>query len=218
VVLALLLRVRQTFSSFAFSSSRPSAICYVIMFHCPNPDCLRNVKTSRKLFASTQGLSVHLTLFTGCKAFVFQSSASSTSTQHVLVTRQVLNDPTAHIFKKQRLRFNPPCSQVPNFDNFDSVPVMKHAMNDDNLSSPSDDDSLLSDEEPLIDDNVSYNVFEQFHVAGASFTNEAPCVNGYSSFTTSQKCVISLILLLDSLECPDYAFKEIFLNWARNRF
>ena len=83
VVLALQLRVRQTFSSFTFSPSRPSAICSVIMFHCPNPDCLRNVKKSRKPFASTQGLSVHLTLFPGCKAFVFQSSASSTSTQHV---------------------------------------------------------------------------------------------------------------------------------------
>jgi hypothetical protein len=112
---------------------------------------------------------------------------------------QVLNDPTAHIFKKQRLRFNPPRSLVPNFDNFDSIPVIEEAMNDDYLSSPSNDDSLLSDEEPLVDDNVSYNVFEQFHVAEASFTNEAPCASGYSSFTTSQKCVTSLILLLDSL-------------------
>jgi len=189
------------------------------MFHCPNPDCLRNLKKSRKPFASTQGLSVHLTLFPGCKAFVFQSSASSTSTQHVSAKTQVLNDPTAHIFKKQRLRFNPPRSQVPNFENFDSVPVIEEAMNDDNdyLSSPSDDDSLLSDEEPLVDDNVSSNVFEQFHVAEASFTNDAPCASGYSSFTTSQKCVTSLILLLDSLECPDYAFEEI-LNWACNSY
>jgi hypothetical protein len=129
----------------------------------------------------------------------------------------VLNDPTAHIFKKQRLRFNPPRSQVSNFENFDSVPVVEEAMIDDYLSLPSDDDSLLSDEEPLVDDNVSSNVFEQFHVAEASFTNDAPCASGYSSFTTSQKCVTSLILLLDSLACPDYAFEEI-LNWARNSF
>jgi hypothetical protein len=104
------------------------------MFHCPNPDCLRNLKKSRKPFASTQGLSVHLTLSPGCKAFVFQSSASSTSTQHVSTKMHVLNDPTAHIFKKQWLRFNPPRSQVSNFENFDSVPVIEEAMIDDYLS------------------------------------------------------------------------------------
>jgi hypothetical protein len=58
-----------------------------------------------------------------------------------------------------------------------------------------------------------YNVFEQFHEAEALFTNEAPCTRGYSSFTTIQKCVASLMLLMDSLECPDYAFEQI-LNWA----
>jgi hypothetical protein len=98
----------------------------------------------------------------------------------------VLNDPTAHIFKKQRLRFNPPRSQVSNFENFDSVPVVEEAMIDDYLSLPSDDDSLLSNEEPLVDDNVSSNVFEQFHVAEASFTNDAPCASGYSSFKSDE--------------------------------
>jgi hypothetical protein len=129
-----------------------------MMFHCPNPGCLCNVKKSRKPFASTQGLSVHLMLSPGYKAFVFHSSAISTSTQHGASKKQVLNDPTVHIFKKQRLRFNPACSQVPNFDNFNSFLASEEAMNDDYVSLPPDNDSLLSDEEPLVDDNVAYNV------------------------------------------------------------
>jgi hypothetical protein len=148
---------------------------------------------------------------------VFEPSAISTSTQHVFSKQQVLNDPTAHIFMKQRLRFNPACSQDPNLVNFDSFLVSEEALNDEYVSLPPDDDSLLCDKEPLVDDNVAYNVFEQFHEAEALFTNEAPCASGYTSFTTSQKCVISLMLLLDSLECPDYAFEEI-LNWAQNSY
>jgi hypothetical protein len=48
VVLPQQFPVHQTFTSYTFSPSRPSAICSVIMFHCPNPDCLCNVKKSRK--------------------------------------------------------------------------------------------------------------------------------------------------------------------------
>ena len=39
----------------------------------------------------------------------------------------------------------------------------------------------------------------------------------YSSFSTSQKCVTSLIYLLDSMECPDYAFRAI-MEWAHDSY
>ena len=99
-------------------------------------------------------MSVHLTFSPGCKAFMFEPSAISTSTQHSLLKQQVSNDPPAHIFKKQWLKLNPACSQAPNLGNFDSFVVSEEAMNDDYDSSPPKDDSVLCDKESLVDDNV----------------------------------------------------------------
>ena len=41
--------------------------------------------------------------------------------------------------------------------------------------------------------------------------------SSYSSFSTSQKCVTSLIFLLDSMECPDSAFRAI-MDWVHESF
>jgi hypothetical protein len=49
-------------------------------------------------------------------------------------------------------------------------------------------------------------------------TTKAPAGNSYyACFTTSQKCITSLMYLLDDMECPDYAFQCI-MDWARNCF
>jgi hypothetical protein len=41
--------------------------------------------------------------------------------------------------------------------------------------------------------------------------------NDYACFTTSQKCITSLMYLLDDMECPDYAIKCI-MDWAGSCF
>jgi hypothetical protein len=49
-------------------------------------------------------------------------------------------------------------------------------------------------------------------------TTKAPAGDSdYACFTTSQKCITSLMYLLDDMECPDYAFQCI-MDWARNCF
>ena len=56
-------------------------------------------------------------------------------------------------------------------------------------------------------------------VSGIMFDNTTKTTGEscYSSFTTSQRFVTSLIFLLDSMECPDYAFRAI-LDWAQESF
>ena len=80
-----------------------------------------------------------------------------------------------------------------------------------------DDDMSCSDKTFLSDDkSLSYeesNVIEelfQSHVATSSTLKEGP--SDYVCFTTTQKCVTSLMLLLDSMECPDYASEEMLLQ------
>ena len=74
-----------------------------------------------------------------------------------------------------------------------------------------DDDSLLFHEEEsfLIDDFIVENDFEHFHECTAPKPIEVPPnETGFPSFTMSQKCLTSLMILLDSLECPNYAFEK----------
>ncbi|MCK7580954.1 MAG: hypothetical protein MZV65_38640 [Chromatiales bacterium] len=58
---------------------------------------------------------------------------------------------------------------------------------------------------------------ESFGDNVAPDTTESPVESDYSCFTTSQQCITSLMYLLDSMECPDYAFKSI-MEWARKCF
>ena len=48
-------------------------------------------------------------------------------------------------------------------------------------------------------------------------TTESLAESDYSCFTTGQKCVTSLMYLLDAMECPDYGFRTI-MDWARKSF
>jgi hypothetical protein len=107
----------------------------------------------------------------------------------------------------------------------------------------SDIDSILSDESTtshqsnISDDSFSVNVFDDTTntigesanafdgttnttgVSGIVFddTTKKTGESCYSSFNTSQKCVTSLIFLLDSMECPDYAFRAI-MDWAHESY
>ena len=68
-------------------------------------------------------------------------------------------------------------------------------------SSLLDDDSIASEE--------SFGSAESIGNYGCADTQESPVESDYSCFTTAQKCVTSLMYLLDDMECPDYAFKAI---------
>jgi hypothetical protein len=168
-------------------------------------------------------LSIHLSKSTGCNAyFLHQQLATSSSTPDVSSQPVSINNPTAHILKKWRLMFNPGCSQPANLEHFDNIVGTNYEeMDNDSISvPPHDDDALLFDEEEsfLVDDNVVDNGFDHFHEGAALKPNDAPPnASGFTSFTMAQKCLTSLMILLDSLECPDYAFEKI-LNWARTSF
>ena len=184
--------------------------------HCPNPGCIRNVKSSWKPFTSERGLSIHLSKSPGCNAYFLQQLATSTSTSSCISSQPVLmSDPTAKIMKKWRLMFNPGCSEPIMFASSDNIGVSDFEERDnDSISMPPNDvDAFLCDEEePLCfgDNVVNTNDFAHVQEDPASFPNEAPPnASGYTSFTMSQKCVTSLMMLLDSLECPDYAFEKI---------
>jgi hypothetical protein len=95
------------------------------------------------------------------------------------------------------------------------------------------DEPITVDNDDALDDNLfqmdlqaDINSFASYESVGAvdSFsknkfvdTTKAPLGNSdFACSTTSQKCMTSLMYLLD-MECLDYAFKCI-MNWARNCF
>jgi hypothetical protein len=89
-----------------------------------------------------------------------------------------------------------------------------------------DNDDALDNDLLQMDLDADVNSVASYGVVGAvdSFsknkfvdTTKAPAGNSdYACFTTtSQKCITSLIYLLDDMECPDNAFKCI-MDWARN--
>ena len=93
-----------------------------------------------------------------------------------------------------------------------------------NVKSLGNHDQVLPD----ADDNASF-VFEEddqsisshgsvvvnsCHDTSFDGMTKIPTVeNDYACFTTSQKCVTSLMYLLDAMECPNYGFKAI-MEWA----
>ena len=83
--------------------------------------------------------------------------------------------------------------------------------NNDDLSL-SDDNSTSSLEGP----NVLEDIIQNHDAIMSSIPpNEGP--SDYVSFTLAQKAVTSLMLLLDSMQCPDYAFEKV-MEWARTSF
>jgi hypothetical protein len=129
-------------------------------------------------------------------------------------------DSTSNLFKKQSLRLNPTFleSEVSNI-------AYLHGIKDEPITVDNDDapdnnllqmdleadvNSVASHESVGAVDSFSKNKFVD--------TAEAPAGNSdFACFTTSQKCMTSLMYLFDDLECPDFAFKCI-MDWARNCF
>jgi hypothetical protein len=66
-------------------------------------------------------------------------------------------------------------------------------------------------------DNNSISSHESTAVNSFGTLKLPPVPSDYACFTTIQKCVTSLMYLLDEMECPDYAFQSI-MEWARNCF
>ena len=103
-----------------------------------------------------------------------------------------------------------------------SLPKDAKTPHDDPFSSFCDDDMSSLDDTSLPDDKsvpskecIAIEELIQNHVATSSTHKDGP--SDYVCFTTTQKSVTSLMLLLDLMECPDYAFKEIMM-WAHTSF
>ena len=195
-----------------------------IMFFCHNPYCLKKQKNTSRLFPSSKSLSSHFQSFPTCKAFFMNPKSTSAPTSFPVPSKRASINTSAHLFKKQRLRLNPVFPpQVPANNNTTS----NHRTYNDGVmpefdSSFSDDDnadqSVSLENDDYITSNESQN--DAPESLGDTFfvdDTEPPVESGYSCFTTSQKCVTSLMYLLDAMECPDYGFKSI-LEWARGCF
>jgi hypothetical protein len=128
---------------------------------------------------------------------------------------------TSHLFKKQQLWFNPTFMEPEVLNNVYPHDLQEEAIDDDDNASVLDANSFPMD---LQDDGNS--VSSHRSVATVNFSSEiffvgttkVPAVESeYSCFTISQKCITSLMYLLDETECPDYAFQCI-MDWAHNGF
>ena len=127
---------------------------------------------------------------------------------------------TSHLFKKQRLRLNPTFPEGEALTNVYSHSNPDEATLDAENAWLLDDNSFPMD---FQDDNNSVSSHESIGVNSflgtkVDGTSKLPPVQrDYACFTISQKCVTSLMYLLDDMECPDYAFQSI-MEWARNGF
>jgi len=141
-------------------------------------------------------------------------------------SKEALANPTAQLFKKQRLRLNPSFTEQQHAINVMNTHIVKDdaSMNDDDISL-SDHDSahqseLLTEDIASVASEKSFDSEDTYggnNVLAEDIT-ESPVESDYSCFTTkNQKCVTSLMYLLDAMGCPDYGFKEI-MEWARKCF
>jgi hypothetical protein len=194
---------------------------HTTMHYCPNPTCRRNIRQTRKPFSSSKSLSNHVQLSPECKAFVLEQSATSmTVSSQQVPPKQATIYSTSNLFKKQRLRLNP-TFLAPEVSNI----AYLHGIKDEPITV--DNDDAPDDDLFQMDLHADVNSVASYESVGAadSFsekefvdTTKAPAGDSdYACFTTSQKCITSLMYLLDDMECPDYAFKCI-MDWARNCF
>jgi hypothetical protein len=158
---------------------------------------------------------------------VFQESTTTTTASLppvILHPAPIIS--TSQLFKKQRVCFNPsyPPQEVSN--NVASAFTQNEAVNDDNDNAFLNDDNFicmdLSADNNFVDDFVSTH--GSIGAVGSHPVHVYNCTPQlppgechYTSFTTTQKCVTSLMYLLDEMECPDYAFQHI-MEWARKCF
>jgi hypothetical protein len=96
-----------------------------------------------------------------------------------------------------------------------------------------EDEAMHDSVDSLSDNNLAYfalppnDIFttsEELFDSEESFgnnvvpdTTEAPVESEFSSFMTREQCITSLMYLLDSIKCSDYAFKSI-MEWAHKCF
>jgi len=190
------------------------------MLYCPNPSCTRNLRNTKKPFASDKSFSNHVQQSPECKPFVLDQTAVMAPSMQV-PSNLASTHTTAHLFKKQRLRLNPTFTQQHPTNTTNTPSLEDQLMDDDEASlshdnvahqsqSLTDDSSVASKEASGLDESFDNNVF-------ADTTESPPDESDYSCFTTSQQCVTSLMYLLDAMECPDYGFKAI-MEWARQCF
>ena len=156
-----------------------------------------------------------------CKAFLMNPKSTSAPTSMPVPPKRASINTSAHLFKKQRLRLNPMFPPQVATNNTNTHHIDDGVMPEFDSSFSDDDDT---DESVSLENDNFISVEESPNDAQESFgdtffvdTTESPVESGYSCFTTSQKCVTSLMYLLDAMECPDYGFKSI-MEWARKCF
>jgi hypothetical protein len=153
---------------------------------------------------------------------VFEQSATAMTVSSLqFPPKQATFDSTSNLFKKQRLRLNPTFfePEVSNIAFLHGIQGEPITVDNDDAS---DNDLLQMDLEADVNSVASYESFgavDSFSENQFIDTTEAPADDSdYACFTSSQKCITSLIHLLDEdMECPDYAFKCI-MDWAHNCF
>ena len=159
--------------------------------------------------------------------FVFEQAVTALPTALEVSPKHGLAFPFANVFKKQRFRCNRTFMQCELSNN---AKTNKHNEDIDVSLSHGDDASLPYDDDFLScnDEEASYPDDELVSSLEVQNPFEAKCMNNhvdvvstqidgpsdYVSFTPAQKSVTSLMVLLDSMECPDYAFEKI-MRWAR---
>jgi len=171
------------------------------MLYCPNPCCRRNVRNTKKPFPTVKSFSNHVQQSPECKVFVLDQTAINAVPFLRAPSKEALANPTAQLFKKQRLRLNP------------SFTEQQHAINVMNTHSVKDDASMKEDDiswsdhdsahhsELLMEDiasDASEESFDFEHTYGgnnvlAEDITESPVESDYSCFTTNHKCVTSLM-------------------------
>jgi len=185
------------------------------MRFCPNPACKRNIRQTKKPFPNGRSFSNHVQQSFECKAFVFDQNTTTSAAPQMQAPAEQRSSihSTSHLFKKQRLRLNPTSMDCDMFTNVDSLGNHDQAIEDaDNIAGfeLKDDDKSIASHGSVAVNSCSETSFDG--------TTKVPAVeNDYACYTTSQKCVTSLMYLLDDMECPDYAFQSI-MEWARNCF
>jgi hypothetical protein len=158
-----------------------------------------------------------------CKAFVLAKQTVIDASTVQAPLQCVTMDGTAHLFKKQRLWLNPTFSTQQQYTHH----PLSHSGTEDEFMDAENDNVSLTDNNASLsrsitsDNFVATNesfVYEDF-VENNDFadTNEVPVESDYACFTINQQCITSLMYLLDSMECPDYAFQEI-MEWARKSY
>jgi hypothetical protein len=121
------------------------------------------------------------------------------------------------LFKKQRQQLNPTFLE-PEVSNI----AYLHGMKDEAITV--DNDDALDNDLLQMDLEVDVNSVASYGSVGAvdSFskdkfvdTTKAPAGDSDDAcFTTSQKCITSLMILLDDMKCPDYAFNASWTGHA----